>query len=72
MKQVERDELLTRLDERTQNIEKNIKMIKNTLFGNGKEGLCYIVQRHKVFFALISAALVILGTAIVSNIFGKI
>lgn len=41
------NDLLIRLDERTADIQKDIKEIKDIVFGNGKEGLCYIVQRHE-------------------------
>ena len=69
MKQNERDELLTRLDERTQETNNDIKEIKDTLFGNGREGLCYIVARHKIYFGLIGTAILILAGIIINSIF---
>ena len=60
MKQAERDELLIRLDERIQDIYKDTKTIKRTLYGNGQEGLVYVVNRHKTFFMLIGAALTLI------------
>jgi len=60
LKQSERDELLIRLDERTHDIYKDVKMMKRTLFGNGQEGLVYVVNRHKTYFVLIGSALTLL------------
>ena len=69
MKQNERDELLIRLDERTNDTNNDIKDIKDTLFGNGREGLCYIVARHKVYFGLIGTAIIILTGILINSIF---
>jgi len=60
MKQDERDELLIRLDEKTYDMRKDIKDIKEILFGNGKEGLCYVITKHKVYFSLLGIAIALL------------
>lgn len=48
--------------------QKDVKEIKNKLMGNGREGLCDIVNQHKTYFKIIGAALVLLGTGVVSVI----
>jgi len=40
MNKTKNEELLIRLDERMLDIQKDLKEIKETVFGNGKEGLC--------------------------------
>jgi hypothetical protein len=58
--QAERDELLIRLDERTKDIEKNIKAMKSTLFGNGREGLCDTVNRHQTYLKILGACVAVI------------
>ena len=48
MKQNERDILLIRLDERTHETGEDVKEMKQTLHGNGKEGICDMVLRHDI------------------------
>lgn len=60
MKQMDRDDLLIRLDEHIKDMRVDIKDIKNTVFGNGKEGLCYIVNRHKIYFGLLGSAIIVI------------
>jgi len=69
MKQSERDELLIRLDERTHDIYKEVKTIKRTLFGNGQEGLVYVVNRHKTYFAILIGALSFLAGTVLKIMF---
>ena len=52
MKQSERDDLLITIKEHTKNTDEKINEMRNTLFGNGKEGLCYTIERHKTYFKL--------------------
>lgn len=47
MKQIERDELLIRLDERTKNTNIKVAEMHLKIYGNGKDGLCDIVQQNK-------------------------
>lgn len=67
MKQVERDELLIRLDERTRDVGKDIKEIKKTLHGNGKEGICDTVLRHETTIKNLYAAFIIATAVIVAT-----
>ena len=46
MKQGERDALLIRMDEHVKGINEKIEDMQDILFGNGKVGLCYIVDRN--------------------------
>ena len=69
MKQVERDELLIRLDEHMLDIKRDIKTINHILFGNGKEGMCYTMVKHKVYFALMGTALCILAGCLLNILF---
>lgn len=45
---INHSELLIRIDERTNTIEREIKELKHKLFGNGQEGICKVVDRHDV------------------------
>lgn len=43
----ENDDLLVRIDERVKDIHDDIKEIKRTLHGNGRKGVCDIVNEHE-------------------------
>lgn len=62
--------ILTRMEERSKMMFEKIEKIEKKLIGNGKEGLCITVDRHKTYFRLFGAAICIIPpvTAIVVNI----
>jgi len=70
LKQEERDNLLIRLDERITEINKDIKIMRETLFGNGHEGMCYTVNRNSTYLKLLGVSLVTIPpvVAIIVNI----
>lgn len=59
------NETLIRIDERLKDVANDVSEIKQRLFGNGREGLCYVVDRHETYFKAYNKALIIFGTALV-------
>jgi len=57
---MEHGERLARIEEKTKTIFVSINEIKEILMGNGQEGLVRTVTRHKVYFALLGAAISVL------------
>ena len=65
MKTAERDELLIRLDERTHEINKDIKDVRKVLHGNGQEGICDTVLKHDTTLKNVKWGLGIFFTAVI-------
>jgi len=61
VKQAERDDLLIRLDQKMLETCRDIKEIKNTLFGNGREGIVSTITKHRVYFSLMGISIIILA-----------
>jgi hypothetical protein len=41
-------------------VKSDVHDIHKLLFGNGQEGLCYMVQRHKTYFRIFVGVLVVI------------
>lgn len=58
---MEDHDLLIQIHAYSKEMSEDINEIKRTLFGNGREGLCATVTKHKVYFALIAGAIGIIS-----------
>lgn len=61
-------ERLAKIEEQNVNQFKLLKKIDEKLFGNGQEGICTTLTKHKVYFALIGTALAFFGGYVLKNL----
>ena len=67
LKETNKD-ILIRMDERQHTIFNDIKDIRKTLDGNGQEGLCTSVTKHKTYFKIMGVICTLLGAGLVTII----
>lgn len=62
--------ILTRMEERSKMMFEKIEKIESKLLGNGTDGLCVTVDRHRTYFRLFGIAIITIPpiAAIIVNI----
>jgi hypothetical protein len=65
-------ELLAGIAEQNKTIFNEVSGIKKQLFGNGQEGICVTLTKHKAYFRITSVILSIIITALVGKLFNLI
>jgi hypothetical protein len=62
-------ERLARIEEQNKNQYYLLNDIHRKLFGNGQEGIITTLTKHKVYFAILGGAIIVLSTAFLNYIF---